>query len=176
MDNNKYLCKRKPKDEMLQYATLYFLRLEKLRPLVKEAAEMKWKDLKTKNQEELKYVNHILDIKPFEDTVIIGTLFKEQKLKPTILNNIMGVLGQKKFVDGKGKFKHGSFVDEEDVAVLEDKSGRITIKNCPGRFYINEFVSGTILALKGKAINGGYFEVQDYCFAGVPFRDSSINI
>jgi hypothetical protein len=49
MDNNKYLCKRKPKDEMLQYATLYFLRLEKLRPLVKEAAEMKWKDQRSKN-------------------------------------------------------------------------------------------------------------------------------
>ena len=133
MDNNKYLCKRKPKDEMLQYATLYFLRLEKLRPLVKEAAEMKWKDLRSKNQSELKYVNNILDIRPFEDTVIIGTLFKEQKLKPTILNNIMGVLGQKKFLGADGKFKYGAFVntEEEDVAVLEDKSGRITIKNSP---------------------------------------------
>ena len=40
-----------------------------------------------------KIVDNILDIKPFEDTVIIGTLFKDQKLKPSILNNIMGVLG-----------------------------------------------------------------------------------
>jgi DNA polymerase delta subunit 2 len=25
------------------------------------------------------------------------------------------------------------------------------------------------VALRGQAINGGYFEVQDHCFAGVPF-------
>ena len=69
MDNSKYMVKRKSKEEMLQYATLYFLRLEKLRPMVKEAAAMKWG--------ELKIVDNILDIKPFEETVIIGTLFKE---------------------------------------------------------------------------------------------------
>lgn len=46
--------------------------------------------------------------------------------------------------------------EEDDVAVLEDKSGRITIKNTE-KFDINNFVSGGIMALKGKAINGGYF-------------------
>jgi len=54
------------------------------------------------------------------------------------------------------------------VAVLEDISGRITIKNSP-IFDINNFVSGTIVALRGEAINGGYFKVADYCFAGIPF-------
>jgi len=147
---------------MLQYATLYFLRLEKLRPAVKESSELKWNKAALDN---------ILDIKPYEDTVIIGTLFKEQKLKPSILNNIMGVLGHKKFVDADGHFKHGMYVNhtEDDVAVLEDISGRITIKNS-ANFNINSFVSGTILALKGKAIAQGYFEVEDYCFAGAPFR------
>jgi hypothetical protein len=52
--------------------------------------------------------------------------------------------------------------------VLEDISGRITIKNSP-IFEINNFVSGTIVALRGQAINGGYFEVKDHCFAGIPF-------
>ena len=125
---------------MLQYATLYFLRLEKLRPMVKEAAAMKWGDLKI--------VDNILDIKPFEETVIIGTLFKEQKLKPSILNNIMGVLGQKKFQTSEGEFNFAGQVSEDDIAVLEDKSGRITIKNSE-EFNINWFVSGCILALKG---------------------------
>lgn len=92
---------------------------------------MKWQDLRSKNSSDLKYVDNILDIKPFEDTVIIGTFFKEQKMKPTILTNIMGVLGQKKFLNAQGEFNHGAFVNstESDVAVLEDKSGRITIKN-----------------------------------------------
>ena len=59
---------------MLQYATLYFHRLEKLRPQVRESAEMKWKQTKGPS---LRIVDNILDIKPFEETVIIGTLFKE---------------------------------------------------------------------------------------------------
>lgn len=46
--------------------------------------------------------------------------------------------------------------DEDDVAVLEDKSGRITIKKTD-KFNIDKFVSGSIMALKGKAIQGGYF-------------------
>lgn len=141
---------------------MYFLRLEKLRPAVKESSELKWNKAALDN---------ILDIKPYEETVIIGTLFKEQKLKPSILNNIMGVLGHKKFIDAEGHFKHGMYVNhtEDDVAVLEDISGRITIKNS-ANFNINTFVSGTILALKGKAIAQGYFEVEDFCFAGAPFR------
>ena len=120
----------------------------------------------------LKFVENILDIKSFEETVIIGTLFKEQKLKPSILTNIMGVLGQNKFLDSKGTFKHGMFVnkDESDVAVLEDKSGRITIRS-NDIFDINHYVSGTILALKGQEVTGGYFEVSDICFAGIPTRD-----
>ena len=65
----------------------------------------------------------------------------------------MGVLGQNKFLDASGTFQHGMFVNqgEEDVAVLEDISGRITIKNSTN-FVIDTFVSGSIMALKGKAI------------------------
>ena len=82
----------------------------------------------------------------------------------------MGVIPKKKCEDDAGNFLYGTFVgsDETDVAVLEDISGRITVKTCP-IFNINHFVSGTILALNGRAITGGYFEVEDYCFAGIPF-------
>ena len=57
------------------------------------------------------------------------------------------------------------------MAVLEDKSGRITIKNSI-EFNINNFVTGSILALRGKVITGGYFQVAEYCFAGIPFQSS----
>lgn len=91
-------------------------------------------------------------------------------MKPSILKDIMGVLGQKKFHDVEGNFLYGVNVnkEEDDVAVLEDKSGRITIKKTE-LFNIDHFVSGSIMALKGKAISGGYFQVSDYCFAGIPF-------
>jgi DNA polymerase delta subunit OB-fold domain len=54
-------------------------------------------------------------------TVIIGTLFKEMPLKPSILKNLLGVLGTRKFENGK-------YISEEDYAVLEDNSGRVRIK------------------------------------------------
>lgn len=160
MNDNKYVIKRKNKEAMVQYSNLYFRRLKRLLPQVKQAAEMKWTG---HGEQQLVFVDNILDIKPFEGTVIIGTLFKEQKLKPSILNNIMGVLGQNKFYDSDtGKFQYGKYVNkdekDQDVPVLEDISGRITIKDSPN-FRIDEFVSGTIVALKGRAVNGGYFEV-----------------
>ena len=66
---------------------------------------MKWQD------DNLKIVENILDIQPFKPTIIIGTLFKDQKLKPSILNDIMGVIGQKHYEDAEtGEFVYGKFV------------------------------------------------------------------
>ena len=158
---------------MLQYATLYFQRLEKLRPTVKETAQMRWakSDGQTIHDadSQVQFVDNILDIKPFTETVIIGTFFKEQCNKPSILKDITGTLGQKKF-EREGIFQHGAYVDQDnDTGVLEDISGRITIKNTEF-FDISQFVSGTVMALKGQAKHGGYFEVNDQCFAGYPFH------
>ena len=174
------MIRRNKKDSMLQYATLYFQRLEKLRPILKETAEHKWATSGVGSGgagqvfdgagKKVQIVDNILDIKPFTETVIIGTFFKEQKLKPSILSDITGTLGQKKFEEG-GCFLHAGYVDEQnDTGVLEDISGRITIKNSQN-FNINHFVSGSVMALKGQAKTGGYFEVNDQCFAGYPFND-----
>ena len=56
----------------MQYATFYWLRLKSITPHVKEVAEIKWE-----KDHNLTYVNNILDTKPNQPTVIIGTLFKE---------------------------------------------------------------------------------------------------
>jgi hypothetical protein len=56
---------------MQQYCNLYFKRLEQLKPVVKENAELKW------SKEKARYMDNILDLKTGELTVIIGTLFKE---------------------------------------------------------------------------------------------------
>ena len=58
------------KCDLIQYATFYWLRLQSIKPFVKENAEITWVD-------DHRYVTNILDIKPFQSTVIIGTLFKE---------------------------------------------------------------------------------------------------
>lgn len=60
-------------------------------------------------------------------------------------------------------------VVKADVGVIEDRSGRINVTGSEV-FDIHSFVSGSVLALKGKAIDGGYFIVEDYCTAGVTFN------
>jgi len=95
-------------------------------------------------------------------TVVIGTLFKEMPLKPSILKNLLGTLGTR-------KFKNGQYISEEDYAVLEDNSGRVRIKRNE-IFNPDNFVTGAIIALKGVVDIKGFFEVKDFCYAGIPFN------
>ena len=98
-------------------------------------------------------LDNILDIKPFTTSIIIGTLFKEQGLKPSILNNLMGVLGQNKFMrDEDGEYPFGKVVGNDDKAIIEDKSGRIEIKKTQ-KFNFDQFSSGSLLALKGQMVD-----------------------
>lgn len=97
-------------------------------------------------------------------TVVIGTLFKEQPLKPSILKNLLGTLGTR-------KFKNGQYISEEDYVVLEDNSGRVRVKKNEV-FAPEKFITGAIVALKGVVDSKGFFEVKDYCYAGIPFYGS----
>ena len=71
--------------DMQQFNQFYFRRLEQLKGAVKEAAEMKW-DVRAE------YVDNILDLRVGQLTVIIGTVFKEMKLKPQVFSDITGVI------------------------------------------------------------------------------------
>lgn len=55
---------------------------------MKEAARLKWEG----NYDVIDIVDNILDLKTNRRTVIIGTLFKEQKKKPCVLTNLLGVI------------------------------------------------------------------------------------
>eukprot|EP00347_Sterkiella_histriomuscorum_P004668 403359564 len=165
LHDEQYIIKHNSKD-IVQYATFYWLRLQSLKPHVRESAELKWE-----KDQHLTYVTNILDIRPGQLTVIIGTIFKEMPLKPSILKNVLGVLGTQ-------KFKHGLYVGEEDYAVLEDSSGRIRLKKGL-KFNPDFFVSGSILGLKGVVDTNGFFEVHDHTYAGIPFSEplpKSVNI
>jgi DNA polymerase delta subunit 2 len=74
----------------------------------------------------------------------------------------LGILGTR-------KFKNGQYISEEDYAVLEDNSGRVRIKKNEV-FTPEKFVTGSIVALKGVVDVKGFFEVKDFCFAGIPFQ------
>lgn len=50
----------------------------------------------------------------------------------------------------------GKFTSDEDFAVLEDESGRVQVKETEN-FKCNEHVTGSIIALLGKADKAGNF-------------------
>lgn len=125
---------------MQQFCSFYFRRLEELKPAVKETAQLKW-DFAAE------YVDNILDLKTNTKTVIIGTLFKEQKKKPCVFKDLLGVIKSE-----TQKELNGCFVSDDDQAILEDSSGRINIRENEN-FKIAEQVTGSIVAIVGKADN-----------------------
>lgn len=143
------------KDELVQYATFYYQRLNTLKPVVKESAQIRWKDHK------VEYIDNILDIKAQVDTVIIGTIFKEMAKKPCVLTNLLGVLATAK----PGQ----NYCSPEDQLVIEDSSGRIKVRTDESATKIDEFVTGSIVALRGHADLNGLFIIQDFCYAGIPY-------
>ena len=60
---------------------------------MKEAAELKW------DTNRAEFVDNILDLRPGALTVIIGTVYKEQKLKPNVFTNISGVIKNEAAID-----------------------------------------------------------------------------
>jgi DNA polymerase delta subunit 2 len=156
--------------DMQQFNLFYYKRLEQLRPAVKEAAELRWHG-------KIDFVDNILDLKTGRQTVIIGTLFKEQKKKPCVLTNLLGTIrGMEPLLMSVGtdvdflteKDYNGLYVSEDDQAILEDSSGRINLKLLSHNVY--ELVTGSIMAILGEADQHGYFEVKDLCYAGIPFQ------
>ena len=92
--------------------------------------------------------------------MIIGVLYKEMPLKPSILKGIENILGSKKVE---------SFVnDTEDYLVLEDNSGRIRISNhsstSTAHFSPCQYVTGIIAAIKGRLDDKGVLVMEDIMF------------
>lgn len=73
---------------MQQFNAFYYKRLEQLRPAVQDAARLKWED----KYDSIDILDNILDLKTNIRTVIIGTLFKEQKKKPSVMHYLCGVI------------------------------------------------------------------------------------
>eukprot|EP00343_Euplotes_focardii_P001345 CAMPEP_0205800516 /NCGR_PEP_ID=MMETSP0205-20121125/2188_1 /ASSEMBLY_ACC=CAM_ASM_000278 /TAXON_ID=36767 /ORGANISM="Euplotes focardii, Strain TN1" /LENGTH=277 /DNA_ID=CAMNT_0053063709 /DNA_START=46 /DNA_END=879 /DNA_ORIENTATION=+ len=148
--NNLLLRKTNLSKKPIQYASAYFIRLEELRPALREAATSKW--------DKCQIIEEIVSITPkTSECVVIGTLFKEMKLKPSIVLDMVALLGK----------KAASYIDESDSILIEDQTGRMKIDT---NEVINpaNFVTGTVVAMKGRINTNGSFQASDFTFPGIP--------
>jgi hypothetical protein len=74
------------------------------------------------------------------------------------------VLAEYRLTGEVGEFNEvfENYHSESDNIYLEDESGRIRLMGLVNR--LATLVTGITLALKGRVLAGGEFEVRDYCF------------
>ncbi|KAI8090635.1 DNA polymerase alpha/epsilon subunit B-domain-containing protein [Thamnidium elegans] len=155
------------KDQMLikkhsykqQYASIYFIRLLKLREAVLLSSKQRWSSLPENPQ----YVEKILDIQVGQLCYMIGTIYLEMPAKPNVMKNLQD---ENSIIRPSTPAKYKS---DEDIISLEDESGRVEIS---GTCLSKEFlVTGMVVGILGKEIASGAFEALDICLPGMADQD-----
>ncbi|XP_063828121.1 DNA polymerase delta subunit 2 [Ostrinia nubilalis] len=139
------------RDFTKQYAHIYSARLNTFRNILEPVIRKKWSNTYK--------VLKLCDLRE-KDTmcVIIGTLFKLQVLKPSILKELSDQLE----IIPQPARTH--FVHDEDSLVLEDELQRIKlVGDCINVHYV---VTGVVCAILGSEDEDGVFSVKDVCWAG----------
>nr|CAD7587454.1 unnamed protein product [Timema genevievae] len=141
------------KDFGKQFAHIYAVRLSKMRGLIMRRVHQKWgKNTPVKTLAELQDDDRI-------KCVVIGTLFKHQELKPSILKEISE---EHQLLPQPSRTHFGS---EGDKLILEDELQRITLV---GALSVHSVVTGVVCAVLGHEDCNGKFMVEDFVWASVP--------
>ncbi|XP_060802500.1 DNA polymerase delta subunit 2 [Amyelois transitella] len=139
------------RDFSKQYAHIYSARLNTFRNILDPVIKNKWHGgYKILKLCELREKNTAC--------VIIGTLFKFQELKPSILKELSDELE----IIPQPTRTH--FVHDSDSLVLEDELQRI--KLIGGLIDVHQVVTGVVCAVLGSEEEDGVFTVKDVCWAG----------
>ncbi|KAJ3682005.1 hypothetical protein LUZ60_014578 [Juncus effusus] len=133
-----------------QYSHIYFMRLHHMRTMLNSLIP-NWKPQIS--------VNTVLGLEEGKECIIIGTLYKHMKLKPSILDEYSKERSVVPLV------KPHNFMSLDDHLILEDESGRVKLS---GNILVpSAFVTGAVVALHGKEISGGDFLVEDILEPGL---------
>ena len=135
-----------------QYAHLYFQRLRRLAPAVQARARAIWPDVPLRT---------ILKVEEGVECAVVGTVYKDMKLKPSVLDEYTNDRSLKPLVEG------AKFISEGDALILEDEGARMTLGGDGSVLPVDDLVSGVIIAVRGVEVPGSrLFEVRDICFPG----------
>ena len=148
---------------------MYFSRLNLQRPIM----ENRMKSL------HLAYCR-VIEIKNEAQVCTIGTLYKEMKLKPNILQKLdqEQALGSEKFKD---------YMSDDDTLYLEDETGRVRLNFTEytatdsregglavidRQYTAKELITGLVLAIQGRTDKLGVLYVHKMYFCEVPNNPS----
>ncbi|KAI8562086.1 hypothetical protein RHMOL_Rhmol03G0007500 [Rhododendron molle] len=134
-----------------QYSQIYFARLHLMRTLLYSLLP-NWKPHLP--------VCTVLGLEEGKECIIVGTLYKHMKLKPTILDEYSKERSAAPLV------KPHNFIHLDDHLILEDESGRVKLR---GNVLLpSVYVTGIVVALHGKETGAGDFWVEEILEAGLP--------
>ncbi|XP_030751991.1 DNA polymerase delta small subunit isoform X2 [Sitophilus oryzae] len=148
--SDKFTCPST--DFTKQYCSIYLARLEQMEVLLMDRIKQKWGN---------KYPVcklHKLSEEQYTKCIVIGTLFKDQKLKPSVLKRI----AEGNQLVPQPILTH--FTDESDVLFMEDEVQRYQLS---GNIDIKKLVTGISCALLGKDEGKGKFKVDEFIFANM---------
>ena len=151
-----------------QYAPLYAERLKTMRNEVKEAALKKWSASK-------KYpIKSLVDLETNEKCIIIGTLYKEMKNKPSILKELAE--DENNQIVMQPVLDRNKYIDVNDELILEDELQRILLIDSPNEqseiakniVKDGKLCTGLVVAFLGIENEDSRFEIEDFCFKETP--------
>ncbi|KAH9258879.1 hypothetical protein BASA81_002943 [Batrachochytrium salamandrivorans] len=148
---------------MQQYSHIYCKRVLALRPALEHHLRSR--------QSSLRIVDRIIGLKIGEKVGLVGTIFKEQKLKPCVLdeftNDFISSSGA-----GRGGVRENYFDSGADVLFIEDESGRCVLQQEHAQL-MDQLVTGVILGCFGTLGENGEFVVDEVFFPGDCFSVKS---
>ena len=145
---------QKEKNYIQQYSHVYLKRLLALRHGLQGFIEQ---------SKGCSVAEKIIGLKVGERVGVVGTLYKDQKLKPNVLDEFSNDVG------AVPQAKRENYAADDDSLLLEDESGRCNLQGVDESEWkqtVGELVSGIVVGCIGKLLETGTFEVEQMIFPG----------
>lgn len=130
---------------------IYTARLNDLREDTLHKAKLKWTNYSYTE------VSCLVLENPEKSYILIGILYKDQKLKPSLLRELSKELQLEVQLNK-------NYASADDKLFLEDETLRIRLVG--NHINIQEVVTGLVCAILGHELENGTFWVEDWCFPG----------
>lgn len=134
-----------------QFYQLYFARLMQLKQRLKDSATSVWPSTS---------IGGILDCSESTESALIATVYKQMRLKPTVLDEYAEDRSVSSSINST------RLTSPDDAVYLEDEHARIMLQpadDAPVSLQPHQLITGVVLALKGKVHNGS-FHAHDVLF------------